>query len=223
MIAPDSITKLTTAVVYVARDPILDAGGLLLGANLVALSRIIESPEPLPTPTGGLLMSMRNQLTVSIELNRLQFVDGSGEMPARADFPDRVHRAAEYIGRQSDQTYSAVGLNFDIEAAADADELPSKAILNRLARREAFEGTRYGVAGAATRFWYGRHDRRYDLRVEPRGNQYESESYFAHLNVHIELGREKTSEEWLSQTLREEYADFIETLTRILKSREKQT
>lgn len=124
-----------------ARDPILDAGGLLLGANLVALSRIIESPEPLPTPAGGLLMSMRNQLTVSIELNRLQFVDGSGEMPARADFPDRVHRAAEYIGRQSDQTYSAVGFNFDIEAAAAADELPSKAILNRLARREAFEGT----------------------------------------------------------------------------------
>lgn len=222
MIAPDSITKLTTAVVYVARDPILDAGGLLLGANLVALSRIIESPEPLPTPTGGLLMSMRNQLTVSIESNRLQFVDGSGEMPARADFPDRVHRAAEYIGRQSDQTYSAVGFNFDIEAAAAADELPSKVILDRLARREAFKGTRYDVTGAATRFWYGIRDRRYDLRVEPRGNQYESEIYLARLNVHIELGREMTLEEWLSQTLREEYADFIETLTRILKSREEQ-
>lgn len=222
MIVLDSITKLTTAIVYAARDPILDAGGLLLGANLAALSRIIESPEPLPTPTGGVLMSMRNQLTVSIESNRLQFVDGSGEMPARVDFPVRVHRAAEYIRRQSDQTYSAVGLNFDIEAAADADELSSKAILDRLARRDAFEGTRYDVTGAATRFWYGIPDRRYDLRVEPRGNQYESETYLAYLNVHIELGREIPSQEWLSQTLHEEYADFIQTLTRILKSREEQ-
>ena len=39
--------------VRVACDPILDAGGLLLGADLAALSRIIES-------------------------NRLQFGDGSG-------------------------------------------------------------------------------------------------------------------------------------------------
>lgn len=222
MIVPDSITKLATAIVFVARDPILDAGGLLLGANLVALGRIIESPEPLPATTGSILMSMRNQLTVSIESNRLQFVDGSGDKPVRVDFPDRVHRAAEYIGRQSDQIYSAVGLNFDIEAAAVSGELPSKAILDCLARRDAFEGTRYDVAGAATRFWYGRRGRRYDLRVEPRENQHENETYFAHLNVHVELGREMPSQEWLSQTLYEEYVDFMQTLTRILKSREEQ-
>ena len=224
MIATDSITKLNTSVVYVAGDmePGLMGPGLLLGAELTGLSQIIDAPEPRPSPEGVILSSMRNQLTVTINSNRLVFGDASGEEPAREDFPGRVAQAAEYIGRQSSQIYTTIGLNFEIESESDDKELPSHVMLDRLVREDTLNDTEYDLVGASARLWYVAHDRLHDLRIEPRGNQYDGLMYFAGLSVRIMLEDKWPSAEWLSQALNEEYGDFERVLTKVLEPKERQ-
>ena len=168
---------------------------------------------------GVVLSSMRNQFTITIKPNRLELDDGSDEVPVRTDFPDRAARIAEYIGKQSNQSYTAVGFNFDIEAESEDEELPSKVLLSRLVKEDALGDTGYDIIGASARFWYVVRDRRCDLRIEPRENRYEGRNYFAHLNVHIDMGNEVPSTEWLSQALEQEYRDFIRVLTEILRPR----
>ena len=219
MLEADSITKLTTSVVFVAgAGGALEGPGLLLGTEMVGLSQIIEAPEPRQSLDGIVLSSMRNQLTVTISPNRLVFVDASGGAPARTDFPARVAEAAEYIGRQSDQSYSAVGLNFEIELEAEDEELPSRVMLFRLVKEDALAGTGYEAIGASARLWYVARDRIHDLRIEPRGNQFDGREYFAQLSVNMALEVEGDSGEWLSQALNEEYSDFRRVLTEVLET-----
>ena len=225
LIEPNSVKKLKTVVVYVAGAPtgptfVGHEMGLLLGAiDLTGLSQFIDAPEVRQAADGFILSSMRNQLTVTVRQNRLDFDDGSAEVPVRTDFSDRASRIAEYIGKQSNLSYAAVGLNFDIEVEPEDEELPSKVLLNRLVREDALGDTGYDIMGASARFWYAARNRRCDLRIEPRENRYEGRNYLAHLNVHIELGGEMPSAEWLSQALDQEYRDFIRVLTEILKPR----
>ena len=223
MIATDSIKKLNTTVIYVARNQELglEGSGLLLGADLIGLGQIIDAPEAQQSPEGLAILSMRNQLTVTISPNRLVFGDASGEEPAREDFPRHVAEASDYIGSLSNQVYVAVGLNFDIESNPLDDELPSHAILNRLMKGEVLNNAGYDAVGASARLWYVARDRRHDLRIEPRGYQLDGSDYFAHLNVHIALGNEMPSEEWLSQALNEEYSDFKRVLQKVLVPIEK--
>ena len=196
--------------------------GLLFGAtDLTGLSQFIDAPEVRQLSDGFALLSMHNQITVTIRPNRLDFDDGSAEVPVRTDFPDRAARIAEYIGTQSNRNYAAVGLNFDIEAEPKDEELPSKVLLSCLVKEDALRDTGYDIMGASARFWYVARDRRYDLRLEPRDNLYEGRNYLAHLNVHVELGGEMPSAEWLSQALEQEYQDFTRVLTEILKPRER--
>ena len=166
------------------------------------------------------MSSMRNQLTVTISSNRLVFDDGSGEEPAREDFPSRVAQAAEYIGRQSNQTYGAVGLNFGIESEPHDKELPSHVMLDRLVKEDMLRDTEYDIVGASARLWYVARDRIHDLRIEPRGNQYDGRIYFAGLSVRVVLQGNMPSAEWLSQALNEEYSDFKRILTKVLGPRE---
>ena len=223
LITPNSVKKLKTVVVYVARAPtgrlVGQEIGLLLGADPTGLTKFIDAPELRESSEGLILSSMRNQCTITIRPNRLDFDDGSDEIPVRTDFPDRAARIAEYIGKQSNQSYAAVGLNFDIEVESEDEELPSKVLLSRLVKEDALGDTGYDIIGASARFWYVVRDRRCDLRIEPRENRYEGRNYFAHLNVHIDMGNEVPSKEWLSQALEQEYLDFIRVLTKILKTR----
>ena len=225
MIEPNSVKKLKTVVVYVAGAPTgpTFAGhdiGLLLGAiDLTGLSQFIDAPEIRQSADGFILSSMRNQLTVTIRQNRLDFDDGSAEVPVRMDFPGRAARIAEYIGKQSNLSYAAVGLNFHIEVESKDEELPSKVLLSRLVKEDAFGDTGYDIMGASARFWYAARDRRCDLRIEPQENQYAGRNYLAYLNVHMEVGGERPSADWLLQALDQEYRDFIRVLTKILKPR----
>ena len=194
--------------------------GLLLGAiDLTGLSQFIDAPEIRQSADGFILSSMRNQLTVTIRQNRLDFDDGSAEVPVRMDFPDRAARIAEYIGKQSNLSYAAVGLNFHIEVGSKDEELPSKVLLSHLVKEDAFGDTGYDIMGASAKFWYAARDRRCDLRIEPQENQYAGRNYLAYLNVHMEVGGERPSADWLLQALDQEYRDFIRVLTKILKPR----
>ena len=215
MITQESVEKLQTTVVYLARDPA--PPGLLLGAELPGLSQLMDYPEPNASPGGVVLSSMRNQLTVTVNQNTLGFNDGSSERPARLDFPERVARIAEHVGTQSGQSYGDVWFTFAIEARPGDGALPSEAILSRLVRRDALKGAGYDAAGASVGFWYLAHDRWHDLRVEPRENQYDGPNYFALLNVHMDTRGQVPSAEWLSQALAEEYLDFMRVLANILK------
>ena len=197
-------------------EPQMLGPGLLLGADPIGLSQVIDAPEPRQAPEGLVLSSMRNQLTVTITPDTLVFGDGSGNEPARKDFPRRVSLAAEFIRSMSKMTYAAIGLNFDIEAEPVMEELPSKSILRRLVKEDTLEGTDYGAIGASVRLWYAARDRRYDLRIEPRGNQYDSLKYYAHLNVHILIQGAAPSEEWTSEALNEEYEYFKKVLEEVL-------
>lgn len=221
MIAIDSITKLNTIVVYSARsrEPGLPGQGLLLGADATGLSQVIDAPEVGPSPEGIALASMRNQLILSVGSNKLQFADHSGHVPARDDFPIRVAHAAEYIGTASNHVYTAIGLNFEVEAKSAGEELPSQALLQRFVKEEALKGTGYDAVGASARLWYAAHDRIHDLRIEPRGNLYDARTYYAGLSTQIVLEGVLPSPEWLSHLLKEVYDDFIEVLTTVLDSR----
>ena len=220
MITADSIIKLNTSVVYVTTG--LEDPGLLIGANPSVLNDIIDTPEPLPSPTGITLSSMRSQLTVDISANRLAFADRSGENPTRADFPGRVASVAEYVGRQSDQIYSAVGLNFEIEWEPDDERLPTKVLLGRIVNEEALMSTGYDIIGASAGLWYVAREVRHHLRVEPRGNQYDASNFYANLNVHMNLENQIPSAAWLSRALDEEYRDFIKVLGEVLTPRKGQ-
>ena len=217
MVAADLITKLNTSVVYVTTG--LDDPGLLIGANPSVLNDIIDTPEPLPSPTGITLSSMRSQLTVDISPNRLAFADRSGENPTRVDFPARVASVAEYVGRQSDQIYSAVGLNFEIEWKPDDERLPAKVMLGRIVNDDALLSTGYDIVGASVSLWYIARGMRHHLRVEPKGNQYDALNFYANLNIHVNLENQIPSAEWLSRALDEEYKDFTKVLTEVLTPR----
>ena len=221
MISPDSITKLRTSVVYVTSISGLGADiGLLLGADPIGLQQFIDAPQPGPSASGGIVItSMRNQLIVNINQNVLEFDDGSDEIPSRPDFAERVAGAADYIARQSNQSYTAIGLNFQIEAASADGELPSEAVLRHLVRIDRLTGSGLDAIGASARFWYTSDIKRYDLRIEPRGNQYESRNYFAALNVHMSLEGKTPSHDWLSDALVAEYKEFVNTLIQILEER----
>lgn len=220
MIAIDSIIKLNTSVVFVASETEFGLGvpGLLLGANPLGLNEIIEAPDAQQSADGLVLSSMRNQLVVTIDVNRLRFDDRSGEQPARGDFPDRVSRAAEFISNSSNQTYSAVGFIFEIEANPAIDALPSQAMLKHFVKPEVLANTKYEAIGASARLWYSAQGRTYEFRLEPRGNQYNSQDYFAHLNVGITLLGPVPSPTWLSQGLYQEYEDFKRFLSALLPS-----
>ena len=222
MLEAGSITKLTTSVVFVTGvEDALEGPGLLLGTEMVGLSQIIEAPEPRQSLDGIVLSSMRNQLTVTISPNRLVFGDASADEPARADFPARVAEAAEYIRRRSDQSYSIVGLNFAIGFEPADEELPSKTMLSWLVKAGALAGTGYNAIGASARLWYVARGRIHDLRIEPRGDQFDGREYFAHLSVNMALEVEGDSGEWLSHALNEEYNDFRRVLTEVLRRRER--
>ena len=217
MIAIDSIIKIGTSVVFVTGETQLGLGvpGLLLGANPLGLNEIIEDPEVQQSAEGLVLSSMRNQLVATIDMNRLQFDDRSGEQPARQDFPDRVSRAAEFICRSSNQAYSAVGIIFEIEARPAVNVLPSNAMLNRFVKPDVLANTKYEAIGASARLWYSADDRTYEFRLEPRGNQYNGRDYFGHLNVGMRLSGTAPSSDMMSRILYEEYENFKRLLAEI--------
>ena len=221
MISADSITNLNTSIVFQASGGGFDQGepGLLLGAGLEGLHQFIDAPAVQQSPDGPVLLSMRNQLTLTITPSILAFGDASGDAPARADFPGRVSRVADYIGNQSHVAYSRVGVVFDIESKPADEALPSQAVLSRFVREEVLEGTGYAAIGASARLWYLARDRLHGLRVEPKGDQPDSGDYYAHLDVQVNLKDELPSTEWLSQTLDEEYRDFLRVLDEVLRPR----
>ena len=219
MISADSITNLNTSIVFQASGGGFDQGepGLLLGAGLEGLGQFIDAPAVQQSPDGPVLLSMRNQFTLTITPSILAFGDASGDVPARADFPGRVARVAGYIGNQSHVAYSMLGLVFDIESEPADQDLPSQAMLRQFVREEALRGTGYAAIGASVRLWYVARDRIHGLRVEPKGDRHDSRDYYAHLDVQVELNDESPSAEWLSHALNEEYIDFLRVLDQVLR------
>ena len=211
MIALDTITNLTTAVVCVGRTSGTRPGEL----NIDPLTQIIEMPDIQQNPDGIVLSSMRNQLVATISPTRLQFQDRSQEQPARPDFPNRIVRVVDVFRKSVDLTLTAVGIVFEVHAGSDNATLPSQE-LQSFVKDDVFVGTRYDLMGASMRVWYTHGGRQYDLRVEPIGNQYEGREYFVRLHTHIPLSPPSNmSEEWLSEALRKEHNDLRSVLTRI--------
>ena len=172
MAATDPIQNLSTALIFQASggESLSGEPGLLLGSGLEELREFIDAPAVQESPNGPVLLSMRNQLTLTITPSILAFHDVSGEAPAREDFPGRVAQVAGHIGGRSHLTYSMVGLVFEIESKFEEEELPSQAMLRRFVREEALEGTGYTTIGASVRLWYVASERIHGLRVEPKGD-----------------------------------------------------
>lgn len=213
MIALDTIANLTTTVVYVAPPPSSPQDDTNIDQQ--AVNRWIELPVVQNKPQGVEFSSMRNQFVATINPTRLEFVDRSQEEPTRPDFPNRVTGIGDYIRNSWNLTFAAVGITYEIAAGSNSDNLPSQELLTFL-NDDLFEGTRYDTIGASLRVWFESGGRSRDLRVEPAGNQFEGQTYYGRLHVHIPLAPEtKVNEEWLSQTLRSEYNDFKRVLERI--------
>ncbi len=213
MIATDTIVNTSTTVVYVGSpaEPVPES----IDIDPQMLTQFIELPEIQPNPDGLVLSSMRNQLVATINPLRLQFQDRSQEEPARPDFTSRVIGIMDQMRNSIGLTPTAVGIIFEIRAGSDSTELPSQE-LKSLVKDDLFAGTRYETIGASLRVWYTHGGRRYDLRVEPVGNQFDGQGYYGRLHVHIELDEQNDgSEEWLSQALRKEYNDLKRVLSRI--------
>ena len=216
MITTDSITKLNTSVVYVARGP--SDPTFMLGVDPSILNDIVDAPDILPSANGAVLSSMRSQLTVAIDFNnnRLEFSDRSTQIPNRADFPARVAMATQYISKQINQSYAVIGFNYEIEWHSEGIERSSSTILEKVVKHDVLKQPLHNVLGASARLWYVLHDKNCDLRIEPRGNQFDAPTFYANLNVYTNLDSEVPSEEWLSQALKQEYQDFLRVLSDIL-------
>jgi len=93
---------------------------------------------------------------------------------------------AELIGAQNALSYSAVGLNFDVEFPS-ANLKPSAVILERFIKLDAPGFEEYGLTGASVRRWYMARDLRHLIYFEPRGNSVTSNIHHAHINVQLAL------------------------------------
>ena len=224
MIEAISIENLSTSIVFQASGGGDDSGepGLLIGATLEGLRQFIDAPVVQPSSDGPpVLVSMRNQLALTISPSVLAFRDGSGEAPARGDFANRVAQVAQHIANQSHLSYSMLGFVFEIESKISDVELPSQIMLRRFVKTEALDGTACDALGASVRLWYRARGRIHSLRVEPKADQHDSRDFFGHVDVQMELGGSLPSSEWLSLTLNEEYRGFLGILDEILKPDER--
>ena len=219
MIALETITKLTTTVVFIAQP-----AGILprfMDINPQSLVSLVEMPDIQTNSDGIVLSSMRNQMVAMMNPPRLEFQDLSQEEPVRPDFAGRVARIMEQLGESNDFAITAAGITFETGADSDNTELPSQEMRN-FVNDDLFAGTRYQTIGASLRFWYSHGTREYDLRLEPDGNQREGQGYFFRLHVHLASFPEGVvREEWLSENLRKEYNDF-KTVLALIKSRAKE-
>lgn len=224
MIAADSVKNLKTGIVLQAsggESPFYEPG-LLMGAGQEELGQFIDDPEVQQTPDGKIvIVSMRNQCVLAVMPTVLACYDASGKAPARRDFAGRVAQIAEHISNLSRLTYDKVGISFDIESKTADEELPSRAMLRRLVRREALKEMGYDVVGAAVKMWYVADGNLHSLQVEPKDNEHDSQHYHAHLSVEFDIQVSLLTREWLLQTLNKEYLDFLSVLDEVLESSER--
>ena len=221
MVKPNSIKKKKTVVVFVTGDPTGNEIGLLGGADPARLSQLIDPSEVRNLSDGLLLASMRNQFTLTIKPDKLEFEDGSDEMPVRTDFPPRAVSIGKFIAQVSRQSYVAVGLHYHIEMESEGTELPSAVLLSRIVKEDVLGDTSYNLVGASGRFWYILRDTLCELRVEPLGNQINNRGYFAYLHVHIQTGNNDTiTPEWIAAALNQGYQDLLRILAELLKPRD---
>ena len=219
MISSESINSLNTSIVLQASsgDSPFGEPGLLLGAGMDGLGQFIDNLEVQPSPEGPpILVSMQNQLTLFIAPSIMVFRDASGEKPCREDFPRRVAQVAKHVSNMSRLTYDKLGMRFEIEFDPTDEELPSRATLRRLVRKESLDEIGYDVVGASVRLWYIARGCLHILHIDPRENEHDSKEYSALSAVQFEFRTTAPSAEWLLHTLDEEYIDSLKVLSHVL-------
>ena len=211
MVTLESLSKLHTSVVYLARDPIN-----MLSVDIEELGQILGQLEVRSEGGSAVISSMAAQIQVKVTPRQIQVHDRSDQQPCKEDFPERAVGVAGYFAKINDSIYRDVGVNFDLSFTRDLDELPSQFILKRAIRDDVFDSIGHVPKGASVRFWYDARGMAHHLYVEPRGNSFEGADFYAHINVNYRAEGDSPTVEWLRETIQTEYQDFINVLRSVL-------
>lgn len=196
---------------------VLASGKIDVSLDAAELGQIIRDPqiETISPANLATITSLRDQIGVEIQRNRLQIRDHSDSLPCRDGF---TRIAAELVNlvRQADTTtLTAYGFNYDVAFGLGKHDKAARTIAQRFMNTEAIERlSGIHVAGGAVRFFYHRDHRRCYLYLEPRRNDLEASEFYAHVNVHFDLEKEDVlvAEEALDKAFRHEYADFVNVI-----------
>ena len=212
MFAIDTVEKTDTSVVVLLAPktqvppPEFDPAELL---------QFVTLHEIRPGLTGGLIItSVRNQIVISLDPSKIQFQDLSSSVPASDDFVERTSRIVNYLLDRLSADLKAIGLNFTVAVDSSVPDLQAKALLplvnDKILRDSDAEGL-----GASTRLWFKSKGVRYELRIEPLGNDLNAAKFFAYVNSHFDAEPLALSEDWLARSLREQFDEFLGFLNRI--------
>lgn len=206
----DSLTKRHTSIVVVIREPKPE-----LNFGHGQLSLIVTEPEIRQEANSIVVSSMANQFQMIINPIRIQFTDKSEKLPARKDFAERVVKLVDWISQSNKIDLSSLGLNFDLILKRGESNRASEYIRDRFVNAGIFATTGYKLIGASVRLWYMARGIRHYLYIEPLGNSYDAEEFYAHINVHYKQPTPFNSS-WLTTAIMEEYKDFRKVLSTVL-------
>jgi len=134
------------------------------------------------------LMSLRDQIKVSIGGGRFIFEDESNDVPPRLRLPDVVQAFIRLFATKGVTEFRAYGFNFDIAFDASGDSPAAQVILERFVKSEQLE-RRGGITpqGSGLRLYFSMGEASCDLRIEPHENKVNSPRFFSHINYHYDL------------------------------------
>jgi hypothetical protein len=180
------------------------------------VANIVKEPqiEALPPPANmGRITSLRDQVEITIGQGRVQILDHSDEKPGTNKLPRIVVGLTDLLAKSCGVSFRAIGFNYDVVFSVASSELPSHVIAKRFINQEAIK-TAVGkdVLGGGVRFFYQKDTFRYNMYLEPQNSRLESNRFYAHLNVHIDLENFKLKEAELGSLFKREYDGFIEAV-----------
>lgn len=144
----------------------------------------LEPGSPVGVPVALVrLRSVRSQMVVALEGNKVWVADQSEDLPAREDF---VGKALSVLAQIGVAPATAHGWNLDVTFKTDANRAGTE-IASRLISERTQEALGAALLGANAQLMYEKGGVRYTLKVEPRRQRLDSDMLYAHLNSNYEL------------------------------------
>lgn len=205
----------------------------IVGANLVAayqqlqlpgdltskVEPLLRSPRMIGTPVidggelGLLIMSVRDQVSITVSPRRFILRDESGGTPGGK----KIATAAWQLVNLLSPTILSYGFNYDLEVSLSEQDkagfVITRAALNELRIRERLGSE---LVGSGIRLFYKKGSKVYNLLVEPKLQQFEARTLYAHINVHEESSL-LPPEDALIRAFAEEYQAFTAVVERLLR------
>lgn len=126
------------------------------------------------------IRSVRRQMEVTVQNERVRITDISDDLPARSGF---VVLAMQFMSLLGSHPGKAYGWNLDVTFKAQ-DGPAGRHIAQRLISEGAASTISRSIASANVQVVYQEGAIRYTFKVEPRQQELNSDIFYVHLNAH---------------------------------------